>query len=456
MFITRKTLNSIWSFEWMKSRYLPLVLTSIFYFLFFGLVKGMTGDDVAYFFPIAHSGKKLFDLLVEHYNSWSSRSFIEGVMILVLRTPFFVWKIITGLFLSVLVWSIYYIFFDKQRMPVIWVFCSLMVLCNFFLLSTSAGWVATTLNYIWPVAALFFIFVPVKLIEAEKKHNRFYYLLFFPFGVFALNQELFVVPVLIIFLVLLVRSIKNGKHEFYYYLLLITSLISLVFILTCPGNSNRFIKETNTWYPLFGELSLIQKSAIGIMVLFNYIVIINPFIFIFSSVICVLIIFFNEREKLLYRLISLIPLFCSLFVFIAKSRGLFFTDGWFGGLAQGEQYHTILQISKIGFIIISLFAYLLCLYIILKNTMNTVLIYIVIISGFISQLAMAFSPTVYASAIRTATLLFITLSITGTSVFSRYAERKRIGETGFLVVVIGIVITAFISGIYQIAKIWRM
>jgi len=53
----RKILNSVWSFEWMKSRYFPLVLTSIYFFLFFGLVKGMTGDDVNAYFPIAHSGK---------------------------------------------------------------------------------------------------------------------------------------------------------------------------------------------------------------------------------------------------------------------------------------------------------------------------------------------------------------------------------------------------------------
>jgi hypothetical protein len=169
-----------------------------------------------------------------------------------------------------------------------------------------------------------------------------------------------------------------------------------------------------------------------------------------------LIIFFNEREKLIYRLISLIPLLCSILVFATKARGQLFIDGWFGGLTQGEQYHTIFQIVKIGFIIISLFVYLLCLYTIFRNTMKTVLIYLVIISGLISQLAMSFSPTIYASAIRTATLLFITLSITGTFIFSHYAERKRIRETGFLFLVVSIVITAFISGIYQIAKIWKM
>jgi ABC-type spermidine/putrescine transport system permease subunit I len=138
-----------------------------------------------------------------------------------------------------------------------------------------------------------------------------------------------------------------------------------------------------------------------------------------------------------------VPLFSSLFVI--KKYGLLFTDGWFGGLTQGEQYHSTLQISVIVFIIISLLAYLLCLYIIFKNTMKTVVIYLIIISGLISQLIMSFSPTVYASGIRTATLLFITLSITGTAVFSHYAEQNQTGKTGFLIFVVSIVFIAFLT-----------
>ena len=445
-----------------KSKYLPLILTSIYFLWFYICIKKMTYDDVNYFIPMTHSDINLFDYLKLRYNEWTSRLLIEGATILVLRAPLIVWKLLTGLSMSVIIWSIYFIFFNKEKSHIIWIFCSFMILCNFPFLSSSAGWVITSLDYIWTAAALYIAIIPIKLIEKENKSNKLYYLFFLPCAIFASNQEIYAIFMLTVAFVYWICSIKRKKHEYYYCLLLIISIVSLIFASTCPGNASRFVSEIHRWYPLYGELSLVQKVLQGIVVLFYYIVIMNPPIFAFSAIFYVLIIFLNTGEKIIYRLISLIPLFGSIFGicfgFIPKSinKYLFPDEEFYGlirlnrqlfteGLFGGDQYHSILQFFQIVVIMIILFSYLFCFYIVLKNIVKNALIYLIIISGFLSQLAMSFSPTVYASGIRTATLLFISLAIAGTAIFSRYSEQKHPGQKGVPILVVSMVSVAVLS-----------
>jgi len=448
-------------FEWIKSKYIPLIITSIFYFIFYLSVKGMTGDEVDWFYPKAHDGTPLIEWLKFRYNNWSSRIIIEGIMILILRMPFIVWKLLTGICLSVLLWSLYYIFFSKEKTPVIWVFCALIILCNFYSLSSSAGWVATTLNYVYPVSALFLSFVPIKMIENGKKLNKMAYLILIPIILFALNQELFAVIMLIVGIIYLIQSFVQKRKEIYYYFITILAIASIIFALTCPGNSSRFVREVNTWYPSFNELPFIQKPFIGIVTLFDYIIVREPWIFFISSGIIVFLLYFNEREKLLKRLCSLIPFVCGFIAFIitrfprniiAELHKKFVVDGRFGGLIQGDTYNSIKQWLLLIFICIILLMFLLNLLFIFKRK-NIYLIFLVIFSGIISQMIMSFSPTIYASSIRTATLLFITLAITGTFLFSKYSEEKKIENTLYLSSILVILFLAFISGSIQYMKL---
>jgi hypothetical protein len=210
---------------------------------------------------------------------------------------------------------------------------------------------------------------------------------------------------------------------------MIISIAALIFTLTCPGNTVRFAyDEINALYPIYGELSFMQKVIIGITVLFNYITIKNSPIYAFTAIFYVLIIFLNFREKFIYRLISLIPffgfVFCFLFGFVPEITKRLSAPEKFDGLALFNQ----LLYKPIFFIIIMLIlcSYLFCFHIVVKNITKNMLMYLIIISGFLSQLAMSFSPTIHVSGIRTAILLFIVLAIAGTEIFSRYYGQRFI------------------------------
>lgn len=343
----------------------------------------------------------------------------------------------------------------------IWVFCSLLFLCNFCRLSTSAGWVATTLNYIYPLAALCVTFIPVKLIETYQKTNRLYYVLFFPFVLFAANQEIYAVAILLFSFSFGTRCLLRGKYEYYYFCMFSIAVISLIFILACPGNTHRFAAEIKTWYPAYGELPLIQKSALGVMTLFNRLAVSNKSLFMISSLFIALTVFYDQTKYLVYGIVSLIPISVSLAFGIFGSKTILktlpfldkaFVDGRFAGLPQGEQYHTANQMILLVCIAIVLLSYLVSLYVVFKNSKKSIIYLSVIMIGCSSQLVMGFSPTVYASGIRTATLLFMTIAITGTALFAKWSEHRKINQPRCLAVTLIIVVWGFVSICKQI--IW--
>ncbi|MDR3299314.1 MAG: hypothetical protein LBU43_04775 [Candidatus Accumulibacter sp.] len=104
----------IWSCEWMKSKYLPLIIASAAYLFLYFSVKEMTGDEKTFFYPASQS-MELFDFLKQRYESWTSRLLIEGAMIIILRLPFYIWKLSTGACLITIVWTVYYLFSTRKK-----------------------------------------------------------------------------------------------------------------------------------------------------------------------------------------------------------------------------------------------------------------------------------------------------------------------------------------------------
>jgi hypothetical protein len=308
-----------------------------------------------------------------------------------------------------------------------------MMLIHWYVLCCSAGWIATTVTHLWPMTAMFVIFIPLKMIDdGNRKWNK-YYLFLIPVILFATNNDIFCVITLLVSFCFCLKSIISKKWEYYYYLLFFISLASLVYILFCPGVEKRFSSEVKVWFPNFMELSLLQKSALGIMNLFNYIVIRNRFVFMLSSFL-IFIVIFKKEKCILYRILSFIPFCVSLSLGFLRNKIIFlfpaiqnlFVDGRFGGWNKmEEQYCALQQIFTTALIIFTLFSYLLSVYVIFKNMSKVYLLCLVILLGFFSQFILSFSPTVFASEIRTAILLFTTLAIIGTEVYSYYATHLK-------------------------------
>ena len=144
------------------------------------------GDDSYYQACLAEDG--ILTILLERWNDWSSRSIIEGLLLLVVQLPSGVWvvlDILVSMLIAVLV--VRFLFHREAEHSVsasLAVFLLLLLLPYPFRELSSAGWITTTINYWWSLAALLIAFLPFTFPEKAGEENglmgRLYRRLCFP------------------------------------------------------------------------------------------------------------------------------------------------------------------------------------------------------------------------------------------------------------------------------------
>ena len=115
------------------------------------LIRADFGDDLAYQNILAN--QSLSSFLRERYYTWSSRVLIEAVMLLFVTGNVWLWKIADSLMVLLFLWAVSELFGgesvqEKLRAQML-MFCMIWIV-PFFSLS-SAGWITTTINYLWPL-----------------------------------------------------------------------------------------------------------------------------------------------------------------------------------------------------------------------------------------------------------------------------------------------------------------
>ena len=194
-----------------------------------------SGDDVA-FFAKQHIG---IEYIISRYFSWSSRIFIELPLIFFSKHDILFRIANILIFLSIPI-CICYIFynFDKKHIVLLIVLLSLYNIKSM----ESAGIRATNINYLWPLAAFVMHLFLEKLYR--KTQTKIYFLLSCILLLFACNNEQICLISCCYYSFIAILMFK--KSSFYKENLLFAAIafISLLFILTCPGNYVRFKSET--------------------------------------------------------------------------------------------------------------------------------------------------------------------------------------------------------------------
>src|SRR5699024_8756779 len=91
------------------------------------------------------------------------------------------------------------------------------------------------------------------------------------------------------------------------------STISLLFIISCPGNMIRTEQEIATWFSSFRELSFFNKLEMGYSSsLFEFFMKPNLVFFLFSLLLIVLTYYYNK--KIIYRIIASLPFIVSIVI----------------------------------------------------------------------------------------------------------------------------------------------
>lgn len=149
------------------------------------------GDDVSYFQNVlAGSQDYIGDTIrfsFERYNTWSSRTIIEIFVIYLAHLPHIVCRIA-----DTMIWMLLYssminlldIKTEKMR-------CSLTILLLFFPFkyTGTAGWICTSLNYVWPLVFGCYYFTVLKQNIEKTLISQYKYLVSFLLLSYAVNAE---------------------------------------------------------------------------------------------------------------------------------------------------------------------------------------------------------------------------------------------------------------------------
>lgn len=362
-------------------------------------------DDL--FFSTVCNQTSLSNYLFIRYQSWTSRLVIEGFLVIFCEfLPMFIWKIVNIGMIYLLLYTISKLFIYKDKRKENLLLCiSLICIPNMIL--REAGWMATMNNYLWVATTGLYSMLSLYKIINNEKISKLQNFTFIISTIYAANQEQMAGILFLIYSFFLVYIIKEKKLKAIFFINYLIIILSLFFIVTCPGNTIRSEQEKNTWYPEYSNLSLISKLEQGITSMMDYVIEDGRILFL-ALLILVPYIIWKNYNKICIKLLGLSPLIITL-----GYKELIKTLNYFEKIEfmQSDLFITFKCISYILILILLGIS----IYLIFNNKKDNyikrfmpIFIYF---TGFISRFIIAFSPTIYASGERTSYFWYISFCI---------------------------------------------
>lgn len=408
--------------------------------------------DDAYFIEKV-TNNSIVSFVGDRYNWWSSRVIIEFVLCFVLKTSKYLWVLIEAGMVALAGYSISKVFIkdNKNENNAMLVF---MILAYPLNKMASAGWAATTVNYMWPLATGLFALIPIRKIWDGEKIRAYEYALYTISLIFAGNAELSCAILLgayILFTVL--YMLKNRKVHPYMVVQTIVIITSMIFILTCPGNHARTNAEISNLFKDMNMLSFLDKVGLGFTTTMGLIIGKGNIIYTLFTLLIAIYIFSNYKEETLYKIISVIPFLSiilmyyispitdNIFHFIVEIRKLLASEAV---ILSPATSNNMLYVVPIVFSFVSFISIVLSLLLIFKK-LNNNLALIVFLAGLASRLLMGFTPTIFSSGERTMIFFEFAMIIDSILIWQELMKKndkndiKVQKKTGIIIKCIGVV-----------------
>ena len=274
----------------------------------------------------------------------------------------------------------------------------------------SAGYIATTLNYTWPLFfGLLHFYLLKKYVFSEnisstKQKIVVYSVMIFAL-IFAINQEIMLVIVSEVYLLIILYCLyKKVKIPYSVFFMLFIIILEFINVYLCPGNHLRYYHEIASWFPDYYKLTLINKIDLGISVLFYRILLLYSFVnLVFFGVLGIYM--YSITKKKFSILISFIPLIILVTLGLMKLIGYmppieFIHSGITKyGLLHSNLEHILVIYGIYAIIILSVMYSLIKIYKHGNKRISSTILCLLIL-GFSSQIMRGFSPTVWETGLR--------------------------------------------------------
>lgn len=365
------------------------------------------------------------DFLKLRYDNWTSRLIIETALVNCYAFNFGLWRVLDVVALVVIAESLVYICVPQKKYAVF--VYAVILFCTDWMSLRSTGWGATTVNYLWPLAASMPAFVIAKKIRDGLPISKKAIVGSLLFLIFATNQEQVCAWLFGLSLsFLLYRIVKNRrltKNDSYIIISVLICAASLVFILTCPENKVRFAVAVDVCFPQYPSLSFFEKVQLGILTIFTYYFTLWRNIVIVP--LCVILTFAlrAKNRRLFMAQVALDAFILMNFVLWVLTR-----EKWLLANNKLPQFAGLSRIAVLCECAVLVIIGVVLLYQIVAASSSKslgLLNVFFLVAGFCSAFIIAFSPTVYASGDRCYLFLSYTMFFVTFNLMSDYFEEVR-------------------------------
>lgn len=386
------------------------------------------GDDMVYFKTLLDGNSSLGEILAHRYETWSSRMVIEAVLIPLVHCPL-LWKILDIVIFTSLPVLLCGLLGVTGRGR--WFVTGLVLLYPFADMA-SAGWIATTTNYLWPLWGVLVIGMVLKQLRCGRKVPVWEVAAALLACAYAGSQEQAAVLLLLLFgmEVLHYISEKCMKQPLLYALCGI-DIISLVYILSCPGNAIRSAQEMAGRMPEFADFTFAEKLYMGLANVERiFIAELDPVYCVVAAVLVLLVYRkTGDYRKTLLAGIPALLLFGQAVVRVSHPslKKVFVrpeqTTHW--------DWHALVTYMPLVFLILSIFGILYALWQLADGAWKHYLwTAFLLAGGFAMGVVMGFSPTIYASANRPYLYLYFVLIYVCADAVWNMGGMKAVWKTG--------------------------
>lgn len=413
-----------------------LVLTGIFLLVLIiaqAWISPDFGDDLAY--ARVRQEQSLSEFLAERYDSWSSRLLIEAVMMLLINHSL-IWRVLNIAVVLLLIWITADLFGIGNRLQAQFLFFVSVWMIPFASLC-SAGWITTTTNYLWVLALGLLALRPIGHWLKGESCPEWEYLICPLCALYAANMEQMGAILLGSYLVFggYLVYLKRRLSPFYFIQLGLT-LVSMLFILSAPGNAVRSLAGTEVIFREFSDMSVGEKLWMGFLENAHYYIAggYENCCCLFGCLSGVLMISFvgkiaGERQSTESRqlwpnvwkgiavCLPLISYLCCTWFFpyllwevnIPRGRDLLWALSYNRQIPSQSPGQPSMIVIQTSFYLAVLCCVALTIRLLHGKSEESRLQLLVLGAGFASRLLMGFSPTIYASGDRTA--LFCSMAV---------------------------------------------
>ena len=422
------------------NKYIPIVILFIL-LLVLHLFMQFAGDDI-WFSQV----KNLITFIPQRYQDWSSRIIIESIFIVLVKMNVNWWRILDTIIFIVGIMVALKLVNNKKINDITFYGCCLFLMYPFTDLS-SAGWGATTVNYLWCFGLGMLSFLPLINYEQHKKTNKLVYAISILALIYAGNQEQSCAIILgINILYLINKFMKKEKLNKYNIVCIIIALISLGIIVCCPGNKVRMIKETTRWFPAFAKCNILDKTYLGIVPTMGILLNNKIIIAFFASILLYATIIYSKHSytKLIATitttLVFLFSIFKNILIDIFPSFESVVSALQISGPPLELNYASCTAFLISVLIILGLIYMMLVVF-----KRKNLLPLFILLAGIASRFIIGFSPTIFASSTRTAIFLYMSIIIVTLFIIYKLYEDKKISQRSILILKCITFITALLN-----------